>query len=159
MPGKTDLSKLNCSLARTLGAVGDWWALLIVRDAFLGLTRFSEFQRSLGVARNILSARLDSLAKAKILAREGTTTRPRYVLTEKGRAMLPVLVAMTQWGDTWQSKGRPPVLLTDAGGRPIELMQVRNDAGSIVTAGTIRFRPGPGASPDTRKFLKSLPDK
>ena len=61
MPGKTDLSELNCSLARTLEVVGDWWTLLIVRDAFLGVRRFGDFQKSLGIAKNILAARLSLL--------------------------------------------------------------------------------------------------
>ena len=96
MPGKTDLSRLNCSLARALGAVGDWWTLLIVRDAMFGVKRFSDFQHSLGIARNILSSRLARLIEADILARHGTEARPLYVLTAKGRALLPALVALMQ---------------------------------------------------------------
>jgi DNA-binding HxlR family transcriptional regulator len=153
MAGKTDLSTLNCSLARALGAVGDWWTLLIVRDAFFGATRFSEFRESLGIARNILSVRLDALVMAGVLAREGTATRPLYKLTRKGREMLPALVALMQWGDKWESGGKPPVLLTDKGGRTLAPMQATNHSGELVNADTIRFSPGPGATARTREFF------
>ena len=76
MPGKTDLSKLNCSLARTLEVVGDWWTLLIIRDAFLGVRRFGDFQRSLGIAKNILATRLERLTVNDILMRGGSEKRP-----------------------------------------------------------------------------------
>ena len=86
MPGKTNLATFNCSLARALNDVGDWWTLLIVRDALLGTQRFSAFQRSLGMARNTLSDRLGRLCAAGVLMRVGTPARPIYRLTEKGRA-------------------------------------------------------------------------
>ena len=78
MPGKTDLSRMNCSLARALGAVGDWWTLLIVRDAMFGVKRFSDFQQSLGIARNILSARLERLVatQAHLLEVAAALVRP-----------------------------------------------------------------------------------
>lgn len=153
MAAKTDLSAFNCSLARALGAVGDWWTLLILRDAFFGATRFGEFQRSLGIARNILAARLEALVASRILARGGTATRPRYTLTDKGRELLPALVALMQWGDRWESGDRPPVLLTDASGRALARMRVANRGGEVVDADTIRFSPGPGATPATRAFF------
>jgi DNA-binding HxlR family transcriptional regulator len=157
MAAKTDLSRFNCSLARALGAVGDWWTLLIVRDAFFGATRFSQFQRSLGIARNILSARLDALVAAKILTRTGPPARPVYLLTEKGRDMLPALVALMQWGDKWESANRPPVLLTDASGRRLQKIAATTRTGHPVTADTIRFVPGPGATRATRAFFESRP--
>ncbi|MGP0059494.1 MAG: winged helix-turn-helix transcriptional regulator [Beijerinckiaceae bacterium] len=153
MPAKTDLSRLNCSLARALDAVGDWWTLLIVRDAFFGLTRFSDFQKSSGIARNILASRLEALVRAGILARTGTETRPLYELTLKGRALFPALVALMQWGDFWQSGGVPPVELTDEEGRPVLPIRIESPTGRIVTAETVRFRPGPGANTETSHFL------
>ena len=81
MPGKTDLSELNCSLARTLDVVGDWWTLLIIRDAFLGVRRFGDFQNSLGIAKNILATRLERLIESGIMARGGSEARPTYQLT------------------------------------------------------------------------------
>jgi DNA-binding HxlR family transcriptional regulator len=154
MAAKTDLSRFNCSLARALGAVGDWWTLLILRDAFFGSTRFSQFHRSLGIARNILAARLDALVAAKILTRAGTPARPVYALTEKGRDMLPALVALMQWGDRWESANRPPVLLTDASGRKLQRVVATTRTGPV-TADTIRFSPGPGATRATRAFFES----
>ena len=102
MPGKTDLSELNCSLARTLEVVGDWWTLLIVRDAFLGVRRFGDFQKSLGIAKNILAMRLERLRQRHPGARR-IGKAPVYQLTDKGRALLPAMVALMQWGDKWAS--------------------------------------------------------
>ena len=93
-----------------MNLVGDWWTLLILRDAFFGAQRFGEFQASLGVARNILANRLDGLVRSSILARQGSPRRPRYTLTDKGRALLPALVALQQWGDAWASVNGAPVL-------------------------------------------------
>ncbi len=90
-----------CPSARSLDVIGDWWSLLIVRDAFDGLTRFSEFQRSLGIARNILATRLRALTERGILetvpAAEGA--RQEYRLTERGRDLFPVMVALRQFGE------------------------------------------------------------
>lgn len=156
MPAKTDLSRLNCSLARALGAVGDWWTMLIVRDAFMGVDRFGEFQKSTGIARNILANRLQALVDDGILAKQGTSERPLYQLTQKGYDLLPALVALMQWGDKWQSAGTPPVELTDAEGEAVARVSVQSATGQAVTADTIRFRPGPGASKETQLFLSGL---
>jgi DNA-binding HxlR family transcriptional regulator len=155
MPGKTDLSELNCSLARALEVVGDWWTLLIVRDAFLGVRRFGDFQRSLGIAKNILAARLDHLLASGILARGGTEKRPVYQLTERGRALLPAMVALMQWGDQWVSADKPPVLVTDAKGRAVASVRLKGVDGDV-GAETVRFHPGPGATARTRAFLDEL---
>jgi DNA-binding HxlR family transcriptional regulator len=156
MPGKTDLSRLNCSLARALGAVGDWWTLLIVRDAMFGVKRFSDFQQSLGIARNILSSRLERLIEAEILERQGTEARPLYALTAKGRALLPTLVALMQWGDEWESGAKPPVVVTDAAGRAIKTLEVRSQSGASLDSAGVRFAPGPGADKRTRTFFEAL---
>src|SRR5258708_6294921 len=95
------LDDSTCPVARSLDSIGDWWTLLIVRDAMLGIRRFSDFQRSLGLARNVLSARLKKMVADGVMtmapAADGTSYR-EYQLTEKGEALLPVLVAMRQWG-------------------------------------------------------------
>lgn len=153
MPGKSDLSRLNCSLARALHAVGDWWTLLIIRDAFFGVMRFSDFQKSSGIARNILANRLQSLVEAEIFERRGTDERPLYQLTEKGQALLPALVALMQWGDAWQSGGMAPVEVTDEKGRAVEPVRVENRLGETITAATLRFQPGPGADAKTASFF------
>ncbi|MEJ0026809.1 MAG: helix-turn-helix domain-containing protein [Rhizomicrobium sp.] len=135
-----------------MAAAGDWWTLLIVRDAFAGLSRFGEFQTSLGIARNILADRLAALTAEGILAREGTAARPRYVLTRKGRELMPALVALMQWGDKWQSANRPPVLLSTDGGEALAPVQVVTRAGKAVN--DVRFSPGPGANGRTRRFFE-----
>jgi DNA-binding HxlR family transcriptional regulator len=150
MPGKTDLATFNCSLARALNEVGDWWTLLIVRDAFLGAQRFSEFRRSLGLARNTLSDRLERLCAAGILLRGGTPARPLYGLTKKGRALAPALVALQQWGDQFASGNRPPVMVTDLRGRPLPRVKLVDSDGVEVGPQDLRFRPGPGADTRTR---------
>ena len=155
MPGKTDLSELNCSLARTLEVVGDWWTLLIVRDAFLGVRRFGDFQKSLGIAKNILAVRLERLANNGILERSGPEKRPVYQLTERGRALLPAMVALMQWGDKWVSAGNPPVVVTDEKGRPVAPVRLKSGADDL-TAQSVRFHPGPGATARTRAFFSEL---
>jgi DNA-binding HxlR family transcriptional regulator len=156
MPGKTDLSELNCSLARTLEVVGDWWTLLIVRDAFLGVRRFGDFQKSLGIAKNILAARLLRLAASGILERAGSERRPAYQLTDRGRELLPAIVALMQWGDRWLSANKPPVVVTDEKGRPVASVKLQGAAGDV-TAQTVRFHPGPGATERTRAFFDEPP--
>ncbi len=98
---RTSLEGDICAVARTLDVIGDWWSLLIIRDALGGMRRFSEFQRHLGAAKNILATRLKALVDHGILkvapASDGSAYH-EYVLTEKGRALLPALVALAQWG-------------------------------------------------------------
>lgn len=104
----------RCSVAGALGLIGERWTLLIVRDAFLGLSRFDEFQRSLGVASNVLAARLERLTEEGILAKTPYQERPerfRYTLTPKGRDLFPVIAALMAWGDRYVSPV-PPRLLT-----------------------------------------------
>src|SRR5262245_65837169 len=98
---RTCFAKDRCPVARSVEAVGDWWSLLIIRDAFAGKRRFGEFQKSLGVAKNILTARLKKLVADGVLelvpASDGSSYQ-EYALTEKGRGLLPVIVALGQWG-------------------------------------------------------------
>src|SRR5713226_4344782 len=99
---RKSLDTASCPIARTLDVIGDWWSLLIVRDAFLGKRRFSEFQKSLGLAKNILCVRLRKLASHGILAScpalDGSAYQ-EYALTEEGRSLYIVLVALRQWGE------------------------------------------------------------
>src|SRR5579863_5333265 len=111
---RSDYDGQRCSVARTLEIVGERWTLLIVRDAFLGLRRFDEFQRSLGIATNVLAARLERLTEAGIMDKRRYQERPErheYTLTEKGRDLHPIIAAMLQWGDRWASPV-PPRLMT-----------------------------------------------
>lgn len=99
---RTRLEQSTCPVARSLDIIGDWWSLLIVRDALRGLKRFGEFQKSLGIAKNMLASRLKQLVEEGILvlqpASDGSAWQ-EYVLTEKGRALQTVLVALSQWGN------------------------------------------------------------
>jgi DNA-binding HxlR family transcriptional regulator len=101
MVERTRFDEADCPVARSVDAVGDWWSLLIVRDAFDGSRRFGEFQRSLGVAKNILSARLKSLVDRGILRLEPAGAHHEYLLTPKGEALFPVIVALRQWGESF----------------------------------------------------------
>ncbi|MFE0177854.1 winged helix-turn-helix transcriptional regulator [Streptomyces sp. NPDC059002] len=104
MPQRTRLDDDHCAIAQALDVVGDWWTLLIVRDAARGVHRFDGLQRELGVSRKVLAERLRLLVDADVLARVPYQDRPprhEYRLTPRGRALLPVLVALQDWGDTW----------------------------------------------------------
>src|SRR5438876_11226190 len=107
---KRDYEGQNCSIARALEVVGERWTLLIVRDAFLGLRRFEQFQESLGIARNVLTDRLNRLVDEGVLDRVRYSERPEryeYRLTQKGRDLSLALTALRQWGDTYLSE-KPP---------------------------------------------------
>lgn len=99
---RTRLEESTCPVARSLDIIGDWWSLLIVRDALRGIRRFGEFQKSLGIAKNMLTTRLKLLVEEGILtlqpASDGSAWQ-EYVLTDKGRALQTVLVALSQWGN------------------------------------------------------------
>ena len=101
---RTSFDTMNCSVAQCLEVIGQWWAMLIIRDVFLGVRRFDDFQSRLGISRNILNVRLTSLVGAGVLERVPYQERPlrhEYRLTDKGRDLWPVLTTMREWGDRW----------------------------------------------------------
>ena len=105
-------------MAAALDQVGEWWSLLIVRDAFFGFTRFEQFQQHLGIARNVLSNRLERLVANQILERCEYQQRPRrheYRLTRKGTELFPVLMTLREWGDRWATDGVPPITVVHRG--------------------------------------------
>lgn len=107
-----DLSTMDCSIARTLDVIGDRWSLLIIRDAFYGVRRFDQFQSDLGVARNVLTDRLEKLVSKGVLERRQYEERPprfEYRLTASGRDLVSVILAMMSWGDRWTGQGDRPV--------------------------------------------------
>ncbi len=124
-------------MARSLDAIGDWWSLLIVRDAFDGVRRFNEFQRGLGVAKNMLSARLRALVADGVLeavpASDGSPYR-EYVLTDKGRDLFPVIVALRQWGERHSfAPGEPHSELLDrTNGERLAPLEIRSSDGALV---------------------------
>lgn len=153
-------TEMNCGIAQTLDVLGDWWTLLIVRDAFLGVRRFSDFQQSLGIAKNILSARLRRLVDKGILVRvDAGSTGPRheYQLTDKGEALLPLLMALRDWSDQWVfGPGHEPVVVVErASGRRVPPVSVRSADGQLLSRRTLRALPGPGASEENVTLLRS----
>lgn len=142
---RTSFSDMSCSIARCLEQVGDWWTLLIVREALSGTRRFSEFQSHLGIAPNVLSARLQGLVQHGILQAVAESENGRvleYRLTDKGRDLFPVIVALLQWGDRHApALEGPPVQMVDReNGRPIAPLLVRSDDGRVLHARDVRLK-------------------
>lgn len=139
---------MNCSLAQTLSIIGERWTLLILRDAFFGAKRFSQFESSLGIAKNILSARLNMLVEEGILERrvspEGAHTE--YILTEQGLDLQPVLLSMTHWGDKYRpnAKGDRLIFIERDSGEPIRRMGATSNDGRVLRPRDIRAVAGPG---------------
>jgi DNA-binding HxlR family transcriptional regulator len=137
MPKRTSHEDATCPVARPLDAIGDGWSLLIIRDAFDGLRRFGEFQKNLGLAKNILSARLQGLVKHGILrtvpASDGSPYQ-EYVLTEKGRGLFPVLVALRQWSEQYFFEdGETRSRLVDRENRqPVAKLEIRAADGRLL---------------------------
>lgn len=150
-PDRFSHSAENCSIRRTLDIVGEKWTLLLLREAFYGVRRFADFDRALGCARNILSARLKTLVDEEILTQEpyrepGSRARFEYRLTDKGLELFPALVALMQWGDRWTA---------DAAGPPVEVLhrdcgqrigvELRCTDHGPLSARATEAVPGPGA--------------
>jgi DNA-binding HxlR family transcriptional regulator len=151
---RKSFSGMNCSIARSLEEVGEWWSLLIVRECTQGACRFDEFQRGLGIARNILTVRLQRLTELGIIERfalEDRANTDGYRLTKKGEDLYPVLVALMQWGDRWLAPaGKPPTaLIEDGTGASIERLAVHAKDGRPLSFREVRFAPGPGATATT----------
>ncbi|WP_413734972.1 winged helix-turn-helix transcriptional regulator [Sodalis sp. RH21] len=140
MPRRTTLSSETCPVARCADVIGDRWSLLIVRDAFDGMRRFGDFQRSLGVARNILSDRLHRLVAADILATRPAsdgTAYQEYVLTAKGESLFPIVVALRQWGERhlFERGERHSLLIDKHTGKPVPFMAPQNGEGQTLEPG------------------------
>lgn len=127
----------ECPVARTLEIMGDRWSLMIIRDAFDDVRRFSEFQKNLGVAKNILASRLKALVEAGVLdirpASDGSAYK-EYVLTGKGREIFPIVVSMRQWGERYlfEPHETRSVLLDNASGQPLRPIRVLSSSGQAV---------------------------
>jgi DNA-binding HxlR family transcriptional regulator len=156
---RKSFSGMNCSIAKSLEEVGEWWSLLIVRECTQGASRFDEFQSRLGIARNILTARLERLTSLGILERfplEDRANTDGYRLTKKGDDLYPVLIALMQWGDRWlTASGKPPTLLVDnATGDPVATVAVFGKSGVPLSFREVRFVEGPGATQTTQTLIK-----
>jgi DNA-binding HxlR family transcriptional regulator len=149
------------SVAHVLDVIGEGWSILIIREAFLGTRRFEEFQGRLGIARNILTTRLKNLCANEILDRvpvkEGAK-RHEYILTNKGKDMMPLLVALTQWGDRWvYGENNEPLIFLDRNQcEPIASVQVFSANGEVLRPRDIMIKAGPGATPEAIERIKEL---
>src|SRR5205814_6218425 len=145
---------MPCPIARSLARVGEWWSILILRDALHGLTRFDQFHKSLGIAPNMLTRRLNALVDAGLLQRRRYSERPPrddYVLTARGRDFRPVLVALLDWGNRHFAPEGASVLLVDAQtGRAVDPIHVDRITGRPITEADHRFIAGPAAGVRTR---------
>lgn len=150
-----------CSIARALEVVGERWSLLIIRDAlFAGSTRYSDFQRSLGIATNILKDRLDGFVDAGIMRRHQYSEQPElyeYLLTDKGRDLAPALIALTEWGDRWSAPNGPPILYSHTVcGSGVSHEVVCATCGRINDPAEVQARPGPGMTNERIELMAKL---
>lgn len=149
---RTSYADMPCPMAQTLERVGEWWSLLILREAFRGTRRFGDFERRLGIAKNVLSARLKHLVEAGVLERRPSTEDAReveYRLTAAGKDLLPVLVALAQWGERWVYDGHSPVRFVNRHtGAPVETLAVRDADGQVLAARDLKLAPPAAADTD-----------
>lgn len=141
----------NCSIARSLEILGDWWTLLVVREAFFGARRFADFEANLDISKNILTQRLGHLVRHGVLARVDAGVygrRYEYELTPMGKDLTTVMAALRQWGDRWVfGEGNEPLVVLDRRtGRPIPKLRLYGEDGQPLSGRDMEARPGPGAS-------------
>ena len=151
---RTRFEHENCSVARALEVLGDWWTLLVVREAFFGTRRFADFEAILGISKNILTKRLDHLVRHGVLERVDVGehgVRYEYALLPMGKDLATVLTALRQWADRWAfGPGHEPLLVYDRRtGRPIPRLRISGEDGHPLSARDLELRPGPGASKKT----------
>ena len=139
---------LNCSMFRAMDVLGDRWTLMVLREAFMGVRRFTDMQRDLGVARNVLTDRLNFLVDKGILERRQYQERPvrhEYRLTQMGRDLQPALLTLMHWGDTYLSPDGPPALVEHKEcGHKTSPVLVCEHCGDPITTRNVRLEPGPG---------------
>ncbi len=142
----------NCSVSQALNVIGEWWTLLIILEAFFGTRRFSDFERHLGISKNVLTDRLQKLVAHGILVHQPDPGGKRkiYKLTDMGRDLFPVIATLMQWGDKWiMGKSNEPVrLLDNKTGEPIAPVRVRSRQGRDLTPRDILMEPGDSNAPE-----------
>lgn len=167
MPPRTDFAQERCPVARAMAVLGERWAILILREAFYGTTRFDAFERALGIAPNILAARLRALVEHGVLRKvavEGGRPggRTEYRLTDKGRDAYPTFLALKQWGDRWMAPPEDapagPVIevVERRTGHPVEVAIVPAGTVPPMTVRDVLALPGPGATPALRERLGTM---
>jgi DNA-binding HxlR family transcriptional regulator len=147
---RTSLATIPCSIARTVDLAAEWWTPLIVRDIYLGLQRFDEIQRNLGISRKVLAERLERLVNHEVLKRNPYREHPpryEYVLTEKGEELVQAFFALMAWGDRWTAgdTGPPMLLRHDQCGKLATPEVTCSHCGGSLTAASVTPEPGPGA--------------
>ncbi|MFQ6397170.1 winged helix-turn-helix transcriptional regulator [Nocardia sp. KC 131] len=147
---KAAMSDIVCSIARTLDVVGERWTPLILRDLFVGLNRFEDIRRDLGIATNVLTARLETLRQHGIVetrAYQSNPVRHEYVLTEQGRDLYPVLTMLITWGDKWLAgpEGPPALVVHRDCGRTTSGVVTCTECAAPLTADNVHWLPGPGS--------------
>jgi DNA-binding HxlR family transcriptional regulator len=156
---RTSFGAMPCPIARSLERVGEWWSILILRDAFAGMTRFDEFQKSLGIAPNMLTRRLTALVESGLLERRRYCEHPprdEYLLTARGRDFRPVLLAMMAWGNRHFAPEGATILIVDAAtGATADPVLVDRTTGRPVDSPDYVLAPGPAASEALRQRLAS----
>src|SRR5215813_2843697 len=149
---------MKCSIARTLNLVGEWWTPLILRDLFFGICRFELLLQHLGISRNILTDRLQTLVENEIVERrlyQQNPERYEYVLTERGRDLFPIVVAVMAWGDKWLNEnGVPTELIHQECGKVAKAMVVCRECGEEIRLKNVRARRGPGGSTTEWEAIK-----
>lgn len=156
---KHSFVEMNCPIAQTLEQVGEWWTFVILRNAFCGMSRFQDFQRHLGISTSILARRLEKLVENGILLRQPSTADARivhYRLTEKGRALAPILAAMTLWGEQWapHPNGARLTMVEKATGLPVAGVGIRAADGRELQPEEIETVAGPGADDKTHVLVR-----
>lgn len=149
-----------CSVAQTLEILGDWWTLLIIREAFLGARRFGDFQKRLDIAKNILSQRLAHLVRHGVLERVNVGThgtRHEYVLSASGKDLVTLLTALREWGDRWvYGEGNEPLVVYDKRtGRRVPRLRIRDEDGRPLSGADMEVRPGPALSASRARQVRA----
>jgi DNA-binding HxlR family transcriptional regulator len=159
---RKSFGNMQCPIARSLERVGEWWSILILRDAFYGLTQFDQFQKNLGIAQNMLARRLNALVEAGLFERRRYSERPprdEYVLTDRGRDFRPVLWSLLAWGNKHFATEGPSVLLVDKEtGQTADPVLIDRNTGKVMTAEAFRSAPGPAADARTRARHTKTPE-
>jgi DNA-binding HxlR family transcriptional regulator len=146
---RTSFDGMNCSVAQCLEAIGEWWTPLLIRDLFMGVSRFDDFQARLGISRNILTERLNRLVELGVVDRIPYQHHPErydYRLTEKGADLWLVMTAMREWGDRWAAPQGPPLeVVHRACGHLTTIVPTCSECGEVLERRDLRMVDGPGA--------------
>ena len=160
----SQLADQRCSVARSVAVIGDRWTLMILRDCFLGVRRFEDLERRLGISRSIIAERLKTLTDEGVLRREAYQDRPvrhEYRLTDKGLALHPVIMAIVHWGDVHMvdERGRPLLHEHRKCGKIFDPVMVCSECGEPLLAKEVHTHPGPGARPTSERPAAGKPAK